>query len=102
MAEVKGESSEEAPRRNYMDDPGIVWRSGKPDFTAVHKAYLEGRTKKHKVGSLEQIVEDLVKDWEMEASHKIRTEVKKCMSRLKENFFFSLLVFLLLFCVLCK
>ena len=62
-----------------MDEPGIKWREGKPDFTKVNKAYLEGRTRKHKEGSLEKIVEDLVKSWEMEASHKTRIEVTKVL-----------------------
>lgn len=65
------------PRRQFMDDPEIQWREGKPDYTKLNKTYLEGRTRKHKEGSLEKIVEDLVKTWEMEASHKIRVEVRK-------------------------
>ena len=71
MADSKGM----CPHRQHMDDPNIVWREGKPDFTQVNKAYLEGRTRVHKEGSLEKIVEDLVKTWEMEASHKTRIEV---------------------------
>ena len=73
-----------------MDDPNIVWREGKPDFTQVNKAYLEGRTRVHKEGSLEKIVEDLVKTWEMEASHKTRVEVFQLIStptRLKSQRF---------------
>lgn len=62
------------PRRQFMDDPEIQWREGKPDYTKLNKSYLEGRTRKHKEGSLEKVVEDLVKTWEMEASHKIRVE----------------------------
>ena len=58
-----------------MDDPGIQWREGKPDFTKVNKAYLEERSRIHKEGSLKKIVEDLVKTREMEASHKTRVEV---------------------------
>ncbi|KAJ7373683.1 hypothetical protein OS493_011292 [Desmophyllum pertusum] len=50
------------PHRQYMDEPGIEWREGKPDFTEVDKAYLEGRTQTHKEGSLEKVVEDL--DWQ--------------------------------------
>jgi len=38
------DSSSSCPHRQYMDDPGIQWREGKPDFTKVNKAYLEGRT----------------------------------------------------------
>ena len=69
------DSTNGCPYRQYMDEPGIQWREGKPDYTKVNKAYLEGRTRTHKEGSLEKIVEDLVKTWEMEASHKTRIEV---------------------------
>ena len=65
------------PRQKFMEDPGIQWREGKPDFTQVNKAYLEGRTRIHRDSSLEKIVEDLVKSWEMEASHKTNTEVNR-------------------------
>ena len=60
-----------------MEDPSIEWREGKPDYTKANKAYLEGRTRIHMEGSLEKIVEDLVKSWEMEASHKTNTEVNR-------------------------
>ena len=72
------DSTSECPYRQYMDELGIQWREGKPDYTKVNKAYLEGRTRTHKEGSLEKIVEDLVKTWEMEASHKTRIEVFFC------------------------
>ena len=65
------------PRQKFMEDPEIQWREGKPDFTQVNKAYLEGRTRIHRDGSLEKIVEDLVKSWEVEASHKTNTEVNR-------------------------
>ena len=70
------DSSSNCPHRQFMDDPGIQWREGKPDFTKVNKAYLEGRSRIHREGSLEKIVEDLVKTWEMEASYKPRVEVR--------------------------
>ena len=59
-----------------MEDPNIVWREGKPDYTQANMTYMEGRTKHHKEGSLEKIVENLVKTWEMEGSHKTRLEVR--------------------------
>ncbi|KAL9955303.1 hypothetical protein ACROYT_G036608 [Oculina patagonica] len=71
---MPADSTSVCPHRQYMDEPGIQWREGKPDFTKVDKAYLKGRTRKHKEGSLEKTVEDLVKSWEMEASHKTRIE----------------------------
>ena len=56
-----------------MDDvPASNWRfGGKPDYTLANYAYLTGKKAHHADGSLEKIVEDLVKTWEMERSHKI-------------------------------
>ncbi len=66
------------PVRSHMDDPDIKWRYGAPpDFSKVDKKYQQERTKKHPTGSLEKTVEDLVKTWEMEASHKINPKVGK-------------------------
>ena len=33
--------------------------------------YLRGKTQNHAAGSLEELVENLVKSWETEASHKV-------------------------------
>ena len=68
-------SSEETPERQYMDDPKIVWRHGKPDYTKINKVYLKEKTMKHKKDSLEKLVENLVKTWEMESTHKKRLQV---------------------------
>jgi len=56
-----------------MDDvPAANWRFGaKPDYTLANLAYLTGKKSNHAAGSLEQVVEDLVKTWEMERSHKL-------------------------------
>ena len=55
-----------------MDDKNIKWRfGGPPDYTLANLAYLKGKTRNHEDGSLEQIVENLVKTWEMERSHKL-------------------------------
>lgn len=68
-----------APMRSYLDDPNIVWRDGlpelgcdgkKPNFSKVNKLWLAHRTKAHPEGSLEKVVENLVKTWEAEATHK--------------------------------
>ena len=54
-----------------MDDPEIKWRfGGPPDYTLANLEYLKGKTRNHAEGSLELIVENLVKTWEMERSHK--------------------------------
>lgn len=60
----------ELPDRGNVDDPNIIWRHGKPDFTAADLSYLKGKSKNHPESSLEKLVENLVKKWEMEASHK--------------------------------
>ncbi|XP_060082103.1 uncharacterized protein LOC132561396 [Ylistrum balloti] len=74
----------DCPVRKYMDDPNIQWIHGKPDYTAVNKKYLEERSRKHPVDSLEKLVENLVKTWEMESSHKAREE--DWQSVVKETF----------------
>ena len=48
-----------------------MWRFGAPpDYTVANYAFATGKTKAHAPGSLEMIVENLVKTWEMERSHK--------------------------------
>jgi len=59
------------PDRGDLDDPTIKWRHGKPVYVKANLAYLKGKSKDHHVDSLERLVENLVKTWEMEASHKI-------------------------------
>lgn len=58
------------------DDPSHVWLYGKPDYSVVNLEYLKSRSKNHADGSLESIVENLVKTWEMESQHKKFTEWK--------------------------
>ncbi|XP_072034832.1 uncharacterized protein [Amphiura filiformis] len=62
------------PTRMFMDDPSIQWRNGKPDYSKADEVYLQGRTKHHEVGSLEEIVSNIIKTFEMEAQHKVRAE----------------------------
>ncbi|KAK2189962.1 hypothetical protein NP493_92g03010 [Ridgeia piscesae] len=61
----------ECPVRSHMDDPNIKWRTTKPDFTIVDQKYLKEKVMSHKEGSLAKIVENLVKSWECESSHKV-------------------------------
>eukprot|EP00435_Cladocopium_sp_Y103_P004185 s5852_g1.t1 len=50
-----------------LGEEGIQWRfGGKPDYALANLKYLQGKTKNHAAGSLELIVENLVKTWEME------------------------------------
>mmetsp|Transcript_2355 Transcript_2355/g.5086 ORF Transcript_2355/g.5086 Transcript_2355/m.5086 type:complete len:380 (+) Transcript_2355:246-1385(+) len=58
------------PDRGNIDDPSIIWKEGKPDYTIANLHYFLGKTKNHAPGSLEMTVENLVKTWEMEATHK--------------------------------
>ncbi|CAD5113724.1 DgyrCDS2889 [Dimorphilus gyrociliatus] len=59
------------PDRGDLDDETIVWRTMKPDYTLANLLYFKGKTQNHKENSLELIVENAVKLWEMEASHKV-------------------------------
>ena len=69
---IKKEFALLEPERAHMDEEGIKWRfGGVPDYSLTNLKYLEGKTKNHAAGSLELIVENLVKTWEMERSHKL-------------------------------
>ena len=47
------------------------WRfGGKPNYALANYYYMTGKTMNHAAGSLEEVVENLVKTWEMERSHK--------------------------------
>lgn len=58
------------PDRGNLDDPTIVWRFGKPNYDIANLQYFKGKSQNHAKDSLEKLVEDLVKTWEMEMSHK--------------------------------
>ncbi|GAB7360055.1 hypothetical protein MBLNU230_g7577t1 [Neophaeotheca triangularis] len=56
-------------------DQGVQWRYGKaPDYSKTRKVWEEGKKMSHAAGSLPQLVENLVKNWEVEASFKPRLE----------------------------
>ena len=42
----------------------------------VNDKYMRERSPKHAADSLEKVVENLVKTWEMEAMHKVDMEVR--------------------------
>ena len=72
LEELKAKTGWAEPVRSHMDDPNIKWRFGDaPDYTLANLAYLKGKTMNHPEGSLPLIVENLVKTWEMERSHKL-------------------------------
>ncbi|KAI7461795.1 hypothetical protein KC351_g16636 [Hortaea werneckii] len=58
-----------------FNDVGVQWRYGKaPDYSKTRKVWEEGKKMNHAAGSLPQLVENLVKNWEVEASFKPRLE----------------------------
>ena len=58
------------PVRGSVDDYlKADWKEGKPDYNRADLEYFKGKTKNHPSGSLEIIVENLVKQWEMEMTH---------------------------------
>ena len=76
-AKTTDETSDESyPRRSFMDDPDISWRYGKPDYGPANVQFLRERTHRHAKGSLEEFVENFVKTWEMEVTHKIDCKVR--------------------------
>lgn len=71
----------DTPNRMYMDDPEIEWRTTKPVYDFVNAKYLAERIKFHKADSLEKLVENLVKTWEMESTHKIKVKVGRTFQK---------------------
>ncbi|KAI0972133.1 hypothetical protein F4678DRAFT_431280 [Xylaria arbuscula] len=71
---------ESAALPDYMTDPNAVlkdvnveWRYKQPpDYKKTRKYYSETKTKNHTAGSLPALVENLVKNWEIEASYKTK------------------------------
>ncbi|OTA83895.1 hypothetical protein M434DRAFT_378080 [Hypoxylon sp. CO27-5] len=65
---------------DFMNDPNAVlkdidaqWRNSQPpDYTRTRKFYSETKQRTHEAGSLPELVENLVKNWEIEASFKTR------------------------------
>ncbi|PAA66692.1 hypothetical protein BOX15_Mlig025832g1, partial [Macrostomum lignano] len=71
LEKIKAEFGLEEPVRSFMGEEDTSWIfGGPPDYSLTNYLYLKERTHVHKPGSLEQIVENLVKTWEMERSHK--------------------------------
>lgn len=68
------------PVRSFIYDQTYEWRfGGPPNYDLVNLLYMQGKSMNHVEGSVEQLVEDLVKTWEMERSHKVNVlEHKTC------------------------
>ncbi|KAJ9183001.1 hypothetical protein P3X46_006923 [Hevea brasiliensis] len=57
----------------YDEAETTEWRhGGPPTYDSVNQLFEEGRTREWPKGSLEEIVRNAIKSWEMELSHKIR------------------------------
>jgi hypothetical protein len=65
--------------RDYEPSPGVEWRYGRPNYAVVNKAYFDGRMGVHKEGSLEQLINKLVKNWEVESHHIAKPDHWKTM-----------------------
>eukprot|EP00250_Pteridium_aquilinum_P011040 c19799_g1_i1 orf=164-940(-) len=75
LSRVKvGDTGIEDPYRFHMfgdAEKETEWRhGGPPAYHAVNELFEQSRTQAWPKGSLEQVVQDLVKSWEMELSHK--------------------------------
>jgi len=69
LDDLKAKYGFREPDRGDLDNPKIEWRSGQPNYTRANYQYLKGKTQNHAAGSLEELVENLVKTWECQASH---------------------------------
>ncbi|PXF44867.1 Pathogen-related protein [Gracilariopsis chorda] len=56
------------PERSTID-PSRPWKNGLPNYDKADLLYFRGKTRNHTPESLEHIVENAVKTWEMEATH---------------------------------
>jgi len=84
LSDVKARTGMKEPTRSFMDDADIKWRFGAPpDYSLANLYYLKGKTMNHPEGSLEQVVENLVKTWEFERSHKLDHTQHKSVSQEK-------------------
>lgn len=55
--------------RDYQAGPDVKWRFGKPNYAKVNKLFFQHRSKIHATGSLEAVVQKVVKNWEVEVHH---------------------------------
>ncbi|XP_031495609.1 pathogen-related protein [Nymphaea colorata] len=76
--------------RSHMygeEEKDTEWRhGGPPNYDIVNKLFEEGRTKAWPKGSLEEVVQNAIKSWEMELSHKTRIKDFKTINPEKFNF----------------
>ncbi|MGY6530664.1 MAG: ester cyclase [Cyanobacterium sp.] len=68
-------------------DKDTQWRDGKPDYSETNKYQMKERITNHAEGSLNAIAHNLVKTFEMEATHKVNPS--QWMSVVKDKFTMS-------------
>ncbi|RSL79574.1 hypothetical protein CEP52_017505 [Fusarium oligoseptatum] len=74
-----------SPDAVLKDD--VAWRFGrKPDYTRTRKAWRDTKEMSHTAGSLQELVENLVKNWEIEASYKAKPEEWRTINHDKYQF----------------
>ncbi|KAB1216470.1 Pathogen-related protein [Morella rubra] len=76
--------------RSFLHDEAdkTEWRhGGPPTYDDVNKLFEEGRIKEWPKGSLEEIVQNSIKTWEMELSHKTRLKDFKTINPEKFKLF---------------
>ncbi|CAL0305465.1 unnamed protein product [Lupinus luteus] len=70
-------------------EKNIKWRYGAPpNYDLVNKLFEDGKTKEWPLGSVEEQVQTLVKNWEMEIFHKVDLQESRSMD--PEKYTFSL------------
>mmetsp|Transcript_16938 Transcript_16938/g.20803 ORF Transcript_16938/g.20803 Transcript_16938/m.20803 type:complete len:250 (-) Transcript_16938:14-763(-) len=55
--------------RDYEPAQGSSWRFGRPDYAKVNQTYFKHRAMAHQEGSLEALVQKVLKNWQVEADH---------------------------------
>ncbi|KAI1441915.1 hypothetical protein F5Y02DRAFT_274152 [Annulohypoxylon stygium] len=80
MADPQPDATPQPSLPDYLKDPNAVlgdsnaeWRNTRPpDYSKTRNFYSGTKRCKHEAGSLSELVENLVKNWEIEASFKTR------------------------------
>ena len=70
-----------------LHDKNVAWRNKRaPDYSKVNATFEETRTTNHEPGSLPSMVQNLVKNWEKEASYKINASEWRTINPEKYTF----------------
>lgn len=68
LASIMKSTGFERPTRSAVD-PSRPWRNGPPNYDVADLLYLRGKSRNHAPGSLEFVIENFIKEWEMEVTH---------------------------------